>query len=290
MDQVRTLTPLSTPAVPHGATVAALSHREATAMAAEELRRFLTLLDSLELADWDQPTACTLWTVKDIASHQAAHVSGTTSIGAFIGQQNPRLLRPYRQRGLSMLDAWNQSQVDLRRALPGEAIAAEIRDGGARSLRMRDRLPAFIRGPRLPLPDMDQSRSLGYLFDVIYTRDMWMHRYDICLATGRNMALDSGHDSRIVALIVRDLAEKSRKALGGRSALLRLTGPAGGTWALGSDQPDTALVEMDVLLFCSLTSGRITADEALASADITLSGDRGFARELVQFCDNRVLY
>ena len=43
-------------------------------------------------------------------------------------------------------------------------------------------------------------RSLAYLMDIVYTRDVWMHRIDICRATGRQTlrhafitaALDAG--------------------------------------------------------------------------------------------------
>jgi hypothetical protein len=119
---------------------------------------------------------------------------------------------------------------------------------------------------------------------------MWMHRVDICRATGREMPLDASHDGRMVALIVRDLAEKSERGLQGRSAVLKLTGPAGGSYQLGSNASPTAAIEMDTLAFCILTSGRETAANVLAGQQCSISGDTAFGEDVVRFCENRVLY
>jgi hypothetical protein len=56
-----------------------------------------------------------------------------------------------------------------------------------------------VRAKRLPLPLLGMV-PLGYLTDLISTRDMWMHRLDICRATGREMVLTSRHNGRITAL------------------------------------------------------------------------------------------
>lgn len=274
-----------------GTQVPPLSHREAMAMYAEEHNRFLTLIKSLSDEDWGQQTACSLWTVKDVVAHQAAHVVGLTSLRSLISQVMPPKLRPYRSKGMSILDAWNQSQVDLRSTYSPAQLIAEIGDNAEATLKGRDRLlPAVLRGITMPMPGLDQPRSPGYLFDVIFTRDMWMHRLDICNATGRKMPLDPAHDGRMVALIVRDLAEKSRRGLDGRSAVLTLTGAAGGTYRIGSDDAPTAVVEIDTLTFCILTSGREKAANLLTGGQATISGDIAFGRSVMNFCENRVLY
>src|SRR5688572_12587083 len=61
--------------------IPALSHEEAMRLTAVELERFTSLAESLSQDDWDKPTACSLWTVKDIVAHQASHVSSFTSLG-----------------------------------------------------------------------------------------------------------------------------------------------------------------------------------------------------------------
>lgn len=273
-----------------GTRIPPLTRAEAGSLAAEELNRFLALVESLKGDDWQQRTACPLWSVQDIVAHQAAHVVGFVTMGTLMGQFSPALLFPYMRKGMSFLDALNQAQVDMRRDVSPDGLIAEIRNAVQRSLDGRQRLPGFLLAPVMPMPGVDQPRSMGYLFDVVYTRDMWMHRIDICRATGHEMPLDAKHDGRMVALIVRDLAEKSERGLGGRSAVLELTGPAGGSYQIGPDSTPEAVVEMDTLAFCILTSGRETAANVLAGGHSTLSGDTAFGREVVQFCENRVLY
>ncbi|MBW4437015.1 MAG: maleylpyruvate isomerase family mycothiol-dependent enzyme [Pleurocapsa minor GSE-CHR-MK-17-07R] len=273
-----------------GARIPALTHREAQSMAAEELRRFQALIESLAAEDWERETSCTLWTVKDIVAHQAGHVAGFTSLGAFLRQLSPAVLSPYLRKGMSMLDAWNQGQVDARRGHSPAELIAELRGAAEASLRGRDRIPGVVRGPVLPMPGLDQPRSMGYVFDLIYTRDMWMHRMDICDAAGRSMPMDGGHDRRTVALIVRDLAHKARRGLNGRAAVLVLTGPAGGSYHVGAEADPSATLTLDIPTFCLLTSGRIQAARVLSGGRVGLSGDNDFARSLVAYCENRVLY
>lgn len=290
MQNVRTAPQIMMTNFQDGTRVAPLKHDEAMQMSTEELRRFQALIESLDEDDWDQQTACSLWTVKDIVAHQAAHVVGFTSLGSFLGQLKPSLLRPYLKQGMGMLDAWNQSQVDLRREYSPQQLIAEINDHVAASLRGRDRIPGFVRGITLPAPGLDQPRSMGYVFDLIYTRDMWMHRMDICHATGRDMPMDSDHDQRMVALIVRDLAQKAVKGVSGRTALLDLSGPAGGCYRIGSDTQAQTTLKMDIPTFGLLTSGRVKAANLLTDSRVHISGDMAFGRTVLDFCENRVLY
>lgn len=222
---------------------------------------------------------------------QISHrVCSFTGLRSFMRQINPVRLRPYLQNGMSFLDAWNQSEVDARRHYSPSELITEIRDAVADSLKGRDRIPALLRGITLPLPGLDQPRSPGYIFDLIYTRDMWMHRVDICNAAGRNMPLDAVYDGQIVALIVRDLALKSKRGLNGHAAILELTGAAGGHYRIGPKVTPITTIEMDTLTFCMLTSGREKAANILTNSHARLRGDMAFERAVLNFCENRVLY
>ena len=119
---------------------------------------------------------------------------------------------------------------------------------------------------------------------------MWMHRIDICNAIGKKPLLDASHDGRIVALIVKDLAEKSKRGLQGRAALLQLTGAAGGSYHIGESPAPQVTIEMDVLTFATLTSGREKAAPILSSSRVTMSGDKAFGKTVIDFSENRVLY
>ena len=89
---------------------------------------------------------------------------------------------------------------------------------------------------------------MGYLLDVILTRDPWMHRVDIARATGREMVLTSAHDGRIIAAVVAEWAGRH-----GRPFTLALTGPAGGKYVAGEDGEH---ITMDAVEFCRTVSGR----------------------------------
>ena len=110
------------------------------------------------------------------------------------------------------------------------------------------------------LQDVDgrkEAWTFGYLIDVILTRDPWMHRVDIAVATGANLVLTADHDGVLVADIV---AEWAAGTAGPYS--LRLTGPAGGEWSAGADGPH---IELDAVQFCRAISGRAPAEGLLTT-------------------------
>ncbi len=98
---------------------------------------------------------------------------------------------------------------------------------------------------------------IGYLLDVILTRDVWMHRVDVCRATGRELQLTPEHDGVLVADVVAEWAQRH-----GRPYRLRLTGPAGGEWSAGTDGEE---LELDAVEFCRLLSGRGSGSGLLSS-------------------------
>jgi hypothetical protein len=104
------------------------------------------------------------------------------------------------------------------------------------------------------MPDMqqvgghDEAWTIGYLIDVILTRDPWLHRADITRATGAPHFLTADHDGVIVADVVAEWAARH-----GQPYALRLTGPAGGSWSSGDEGP---LLETDAVEFCRILSGR----------------------------------
>lgn len=264
------------------ASIQKLGHTEAAQLAATELQRFLSVLESLEGADWQQPTACTLWRVKDIAAHEAGSLRGNTSFREFLKMQSKEVTGPYREQGMSMLDAMNQAMVDSRAHRSPEDLIAEIRDVGPRAVAWRAGLPALVRAIRLPMEDLGGWQPIGYLMDTIYSRDMWMHRIDICRATGRAFMQTANHDGRIAALIVRDFSTRFLPDLGGKSIVLDLTGEAGGTWLVGESHVPTGALRMDALDFSVLASGRITASDVIAQSLVQMEGDRALAQRVLE--------
>lgn len=265
------------------ARIPALGHAEAAEMGAVELERFLALIEGLSPDDWAQPTACVRWDVRETVAHVAGSAAAFVDGSEFRRQSSSRAQRPYRTAGLSRLDAQNQIQVDDRAGASPAALIAELRDVGPRAVAARRRMPALVRALRLPLglayPLGRIWVPLGYMVDVIIVRDMWMHRLDVCRATGRAMGLTPEHDGRITALVVRDLARTLARALGGASVAYELSGPAGGVWRIGSGAPG-ATIRMDALDFHLLASGRMPPDEARAHAAVT--GDAGLGMRALE--------
>ena len=122
------------PDFPEAAHIPPLIHPEAAEMATVELKRFLTLLESLAPADWDQPTACPLWNVRQVVAHATGAAAGYARWSEFKRQYSRNVQRPYRQAGFSLLDALNQIQVDDRRGATPADLLTELRDVGPRAI------------------------------------------------------------------------------------------------------------------------------------------------------------
>jgi hypothetical protein len=98
-------------------------------------------------------------------------------------------------------------------------------------------------------------RSVGYLVDLVITRDVWMHRVDIARAAGVDLVLTPEHDGRLVADMVSDWASTHVDPFE-----LELTGPAGGTFVRGDVVVPTRI---DAVEFLRVVSGRGTGDGLL---------------------------
>lgn len=127
--------------------------------------------------------------------------------------------------------------------------------------------------------------TLHHLMWVIHSRDTWMHRLDICRATGRLFEQTREHDGRINELVIRDAAGILSRRLKGRTIALNLTGIAGGSWKIGQGNPE-AEITMDVLDFNIFVSGRFSFEEGMQRASI--SGDRTLVEKT--FTNLLVLY
>jgi hypothetical protein len=180
-----------------------------------------------------------------------------------------------------LVDAANARQISDRAECSPAELINELRNVGPAAIRSRQKLPWLLRVLTVPMGPPLGTVPVAYLTDLIYTRDTWMHRVDICRATGKNMVQTSEHDGRIVALIIRDLAKKLDAHLFGQAVIYDLTGTAGGRYRIGNTPEPTAIIKMDVLTFNRLASGRLTAEAVRSESLVTTSGDRNFADQLL---------
>jgi uncharacterized protein (TIGR03083 family) len=273
--------PTPTDTVPAATGIPATGRQEAANLMQVELTCLIELLECLAPEDWAKPTACTLWNVKDVAAHKAGALAAFASWTELWRQLSPVNQRPYRARGMSQLDAMNQIQVDDRAERTPVELVAELRSVGPRAIRTFQRLPAPVRAIPLPAPPPKGGlMSLAYLTDTIYPRDLWMHRLDLARATGRAFAQAPEHDGRVVALVVRELAQALPRHLGEASVVYELAGPAGGRWRIGRPAGPAATIRMAALDFAQLCSERFRAADVLSRTE-TL-GDATLARRALE--------
>ena len=111
-------------------------------------------------------------------------------------------------------------------------------------------------------------KPLGYLYDIGFTRDAWMHRVDLSRAISRTFHATATHDGRIVADIIAEWATTHQDPF-----TLNLTGPAGGIYSR-DPAPTGDRIDMDAIDCCRILSGRGTPVGVLHHHS-SFSADRG---------------
>jgi len=262
-----------TQSIPNALAIPYVTNDEAFLLLEHEFARFSQLLDKLSDDDWQKPTACTAWTVRDMLAHQAGgYASG-------IGYRE--MIRQYSARpkpGQLPEDAINDLQVGERHDRSPAEIISELRQVAPQAMHnwaYHFRLAKLITVPH----PVSGTFSLRHLMWVIHSRDTWMHRLDICRATGNHFEQTSEHDGRIAALVMLDVARQLRKRLSENALVFELEGVAGGTWQIGNGD-EVARLRMDVLDFNIFVSGRFSYEEGLARTE--LSGDTDFLKSVLK--------
>lgn len=234
----------------------ALSRAEATRLAGTEYQRVVDLLRALPPAAWMTSTECPGWDVRAAASHLLGMVDMARSV-----REQRRQVSKAARRGGVFLDALTALQVEERADQSPAQLVEQYAARTPKAVRARRRTPGFIRRRPMPQPQdvggHEERWTIGFLVDVILTRDPWMHRFDIARATGAELVLTAEHDGVLVADVVAEWAQRH-----GQPYTLNLTGPAGGHWSSGSGGPE---LELDAIEFCRILSGRAPGDGLLAT-------------------------
>lgn len=226
-------------------------HETAITLAAEEYARFARVLAGLADEDWQAPTSCPGWTVRDMAGHTLGMAELAASLPE-MARQLSRAGRAAKRSGKAQIDELTDLQVRKHEQLGVADLVAAVERIGPRAVAGRRRRPALMRARTIidsgPDGASPERWKVGYMTDTILTRDPWMHRSDIAEALGRPMELTPGHDGVVVADVVADWAHRH-----GQSYDLVLTGPAGGRWSSGAAGE---VITLDAEQFCRTVSGR----------------------------------
>jgi uncharacterized protein (TIGR03083 family) len=237
-----------------------IDHEPAMRLAATEYRRCTDLLAGLTPGQWAAPTVNIGWTVRHTAGHMLGMVQMVSSLPRLIGQMSTSMRRARQAKAIVSIDHLTALQVERNAALSTEELVREWRELAPKAVRFRSRAPRLVRDRVMPEPQLIGGRlerwTFGFLIDVILTRDPFMHRLDICAATGADPQPVAEHDGVLVADVVREWTLRH-----GTGCELRLTGPAGGRWNSGGE-----LITLDALDFCRVVSGRGEGAGLLATA------------------------
>ncbi|HEY0645039.1 MAG TPA: maleylpyruvate isomerase family mycothiol-dependent enzyme [Nocardioides sp.] len=231
----------------------------ARAHAAAEYDALVSMVDVFAASDWDLPTDCTGWRVRDMVAHVAGAAEEACRVPVMLRHQ-AAALNGVRRRDGTLVDLLCAVQIAERSGLSDVELAADLRRWAAGAPDGRRRQPGLLR--RVPLPrfaGLRRGARLSYLLDVVYVRDVWLHRVDLHRATGVDLPVSSA-EGEVVAQVVRDLdLEWDAPAL-----VLELTGRGAGRWTVGEGEPFAAVTE-DAVALMRLLSGR--SDECALVTD-----------------------
>ncbi len=238
-------------------TMPAIGHQDAMALQSAELERAVATLRTLDDDQWRARTVCPDWDVRQMW----LHVLGACEAGASM-RENVHQMRSARKRrkdlGVSLEAGLSGVQVAEREHLSPHDLVERLERIAPKTVKGRSRTPRLVRAIKIHIDaPVVEKWGLGYLIDIIYLRDAWMHRVDTARATGADLVLTTDHDGRIVADVVAEWARRH-----GRPFTLELTGIAGGVFtADGGGEP----IVVDAVEFCSVLAGRGEATGLLAT-------------------------
>ncbi len=242
-------------------TVPPIDHREAMLLGGTAYSRFADRVEALGDDDWRHPTDCDGWTVRDLVGHVVGSMRAEASVREFVSQLR-EINRRVKHDGGNQTDTMTKVQIERTAELTNAELARQCRALVASATAGRRRVPAPLRrlvSFPVEIGSLNERWRLGYLVDIILTRDAWLHRIDLCRAIAVEPQLTPEHDGRIVADIV---AEWGRRH--GQPYELILDGPAGGRFAAG-DPGTGETIEIDAVEFCRVLSGRAHRSGLLAT-------------------------
>ncbi|MFC9695049.1 maleylpyruvate isomerase family mycothiol-dependent enzyme [Kribbella sp. NPDC056951] len=227
---------------------------------AAELEAWHDLLASINGSEWQRRTVCDEWDVADIAGHMIGQAEDVNIPWSF-----PRRMRKAKRAYPTKpkFDRHMMVQADEHRGTPPDELRSTFDQVWAKATRKILRNPGLVRRMSFSVDEYPGfSLDLGYVQDILLSRDLWMHRDDICQALGR--PFDAGrYGEEMIAQVMRDVIDGP--FWGDRPAVdVELTGQGGGTYRLGRGEP-VGHAAVDAVGYMRTLSGR--DDEPLVSGD-----------------------
>lgn len=169
--------------------------------------------------DFDRPTSCPGWSLRDVLSHVAAVEASLE------GVEQPEVELPERAHLRHDFAVWLEYGVQQRRSLSGQEVVAELESV------LQHRL-ATLANPELTLETevpapTGGTRRLGSLLKL-RLNDIWVHEQDVREALGHPGNLDSGGAAMFVQAIVKTFPGRIVEDVelpDGQTVILDSTGP-----------------------------------------------------------------
>lgn len=251
---------------------------------AEQWQAIGSLGSELGPGEWDLPSECPAWTVKDVL----AHMVGTER--SLLGEPAPQDPGPS-EHVHNPVGAMNEAWVVSLRPRSGAELLAEFRDVTARRLEQLRAIgpDAFGKPGPSPVGEVPYRE-----FMAVRVMDCWVHEQDMRVATGR-----PGHAEGPVAELALGriasamgyIVAKKAGAPEGAAVRFELVGSPlarvgvvvrQGRGVSEDVAEPSAEIQMEAELFWRLGCGRVTGDAALDAGIVGLRGDLDLGARVVR--------
>jgi uncharacterized protein (TIGR03083 family) len=261
--------------------------RPVVAELAETWRSLADLCASLDPGEWDRPTDCPGWSVRDHVSHVIGIESG------LLGRPAPAALAAEPAHVRNDIGRMNERWVEARRGRSGPEVLAELEEVTAERLRALRAMDdeAFAAESWTPA---GPSTYEGFM--AIRVFDCWTHEQDVRRAVDRTGHLSGPAAEQALSQAATGLpyvVGKRAAAPEGSTVVFEVHGPVRRTWAVGVtegrarplDRPPavpTARLVTDFETFMTLVCGRRDPAQALADHRVRLEGEEGLGRAVTE--------
>lgn len=231
---------------------------------------------------WDTPTECPGWSVRD----QVSHITG---LELMLAGEKPE--PPATDGGLEGIAAFNEGQIAPRRSRPGAEVLAEMNDICARRLEMLRNL-SEEKWDEVGFTPIGDAPYRTFMHIRVF--DCWAHEQDMRRALGIPGHLSGPVVQHCLDWHARNMGYVVGKKAGasdGTTVVFAIDGDTDGPRAVAvadgrakpSAPPDspTATVHANVDTYNALCCGRTDPAGALADGQVTLTGDEELGERVV---------
>jgi uncharacterized protein (TIGR03083 family) len=196
----------------------------------EILAGLLELLSALDAPDWQKPTACSGWSVKDVALHLlGVEISNLSSRRD--GHAGGASLQGWSEL-VAFLNTWNESWVEQARRISTPLLVDLLRFTGGQMNDYFRTLDPFAQGGSVAWAG--QGPAPVWLDLAREYMERWHHQQHLRDAVGQPGFKEPRYLAPVLATFVRALPRtfETVQSAPGTSVTLTISGPSGGSWSI----------------------------------------------------------